>query len=234
MPLQTILAVLTGDDADRSVLDAAIALTSPEPIAITALHVKADPQTTLPLFREGLSSAMIGEVVASMERETTARARKARAVFDTWCGEAKITARASDSGSALTSSAATWRELVGQEDDEVALVAIFDGIELESRSTAFRGGSLFSWFGGIAVDLRSATLAPEAHLTANALWGGIAIKVPPGWRIESNARALAGGVAVEPSRTEDPDAPLLVIDGFAVLGGIAVGSKAADVAPVST
>jgi hypothetical protein len=119
------------------------------------------------------------------------------------------------------------------ESDEVALVAIFDGIELESKSTAFRGGSMLSWFGGIAVDLRAATLAPEARLTVHTLWGGIAIRVPPEWRIESSARALVGGVAIDAPRTEHPDAPRLVIDGFALLGGIAVGAKAAAARPES-
>ena len=46
------------------------------------------------------------------------------------------------------------------ESDEVALVAIFDGVKLESRSQAFRGGSMLAWFGGVAVDLREAELAP--------------------------------------------------------------------------
>ncbi len=119
------------------------------------------------------------------------------------------------------------------DSDELALVAIFDGIELESRARAFRGGSMFSWFGGIAVDLRGATLAPGARLTLNALWGGIAIRVPPNWVVESSARALVGGITVGPPRTEDPDPPRLLIDGSALLGGIAVGSKAADAGPES-
>ena len=41
-----------------------------------------------------------------------------------------------------------------EESDEVALAAIFGGIELVSRARAFRGGSMLAWFGGIAVDLR--------------------------------------------------------------------------------
>jgi hypothetical protein len=135
----------------------------------------------------------------------------------------------------LVSSAALMKRMLPSRgeaaSDELALVAIFDGIELESRSTAFRGGSLLSWFGGIAVDLRGAKLAPEAHLTVHALWGGIAIRVPPAWRVESRAHALAGGVAVNTPRTEHPDAPRLVIDGFTLLGGIALGAKPAAEEP---
>jgi hypothetical protein len=120
------------------------------------------------------------------------------------------------------------------DSDEVALVAIFDGIELERRAKAFRGGSMFAWFGGIAVDLREATLAPDAELRLNTLWGGIAIRVPPEWRVESRATALGGGVAIRRPQVEVPDAPRLVIDGLAVIGGITVGSKPTEAEPATS
>ena len=117
------------------------------------------------------------------------------------------------------------------ESDEVGLVAIFDGIELKSRATAFRGGSMLAWYGGIAVDLREAELAAEgAHLDLHALNGGIAVKVPSGWRVQSNLKALAGGIDVRVPEPDDPDAPTLSLDGFAAFGGVAVGAKSADAA----
>jgi hypothetical protein len=111
-----------------------------------------------------------------------------------------------------------------ESSDRLALVAIFDGVDLKSRATAFRGGSVLAWFCGVSIDLREAELAPGAHLSVNALLGGIAIRVPAGWRLESNLHAAAGGVDVRDG-TEDPDAPTLTLDGFALLGGIAVGVK---------
>lgn len=114
-----------------------------------------------------------------------------------------------------------------EESDEVALVAVFDGVELESRAKAFRGGSLLAWFGGVEVDLREATLAPDAHLSVHALFGGVAVRVPPGWRLESTMHALAGGIDVRPPQEESPDAPTLTLDGFALFGGIAVGAPPA-------
>jgi hypothetical protein len=119
------------------------------------------------------------------------------------------------------------------ESDEVALVAIFDGVALKSRATAFRGGSMLSWFGGVAVDLREAQLAPGAHLDVHSLFGGIAIRVPPGWRIESTVKALGGGVAIGAPDPEDPEAPTLTLAGFAAFGGVAVGSKAGAPGPES-
>ena len=86
---------------------------------------------------------------------------------------------------------------------------------------------MLSWFGGVAVDLREARLAPDARLDVHSLFGGIAIRVPPEWRIESSVTALGGGVAVSPTQPAE-DAPTLWLDGFAAFGGVAVGAKPID------
>src|SRR5262245_12001047 len=120
---------------------------------------------------------------------------------------------------------------VGDEtSDEVALAAVFDGIDLKSRASAFRGGSMLSWFGGIAVDLREAELAPDARLRVVTVFGGIAIRLPAGTTVESNAAAVAGGVDVSAPEPEPGDPPRLVLDGLALLGGIAVKADEADAA----
>ena len=110
-----------------------------------------------------------------------------------------------------------------EESDEVELVAIFDGIDLKSRSKSFRGGSMFAWFGGIAVDLREAELAPGATLSVRTLFGGIAVKTPPNWRIKSDVKVLAGGIDAPNPPHVDADAPVLRLSGLAVFGGVAVG-----------
>ena len=112
----------------------------------------------------------------------------------------------------------------GDEDsDDVALVAVMDGIQLRSHARNFRGGSMLAWFGGIELDLSEAELAPDAHLSLRTLFGGIAIETPPDWRIESSVKAVGGGVDAKTSA--DPDAPVLTLDGTAVLGGVAVGAR---------
>jgi hypothetical protein len=113
-----------------------------------------------------------------------------------------------------------------EESDEVALVAVFDGIDLKSRAKAFRGGSMVSWFGGIAVDLREAELAPAAQLSVNALFGGIAIRTPSSWRIESTTKVIFGGVDAASPADLSPDAPVLTLEGTALFGGIAVNADA--------
>jgi hypothetical protein len=106
--------------------------------------------------------------------------------------------------------------------DELELVAVFDGIDLRSQASEFKGGSMLSWFGGISLDLRDAVLAERARLSVNTFMGGIAIKTPPGWRVEGNVKSLFGGVKVETPARDDAGAPVLTIDGMALLGGIAI------------
>ena len=82
---------------------------------------------------------------------------------------------------------------------------------------------MLAWFGGIKVDLRGATLAPDgAHLELHALNGGIKILVPEGWRVQSNLGAVLGGVDARAPELEGADAPTLTLVGFALFGGVAV------------
>src|SRR5215475_5632081 len=118
-----------------------------------------------------------------------------------------------------------------EESDELRLVAVFNGITLKSRAKAFTGGSMLTWYGGIDVDLREAELAPDARLSLHTLFGGIAIKTPPGWRVESELNAFAGGVDTRAASQDDPDAPVLTLTGTAFFGGIAVGARAATSEP---
>ena len=112
------------------------------------------------------------------------------------------------------------------ESDEVALMAVFDGQELRSEAKAFRGGSMLAWYGGIDADLRDAQLAPGgARLSVGALFGGVSIRVPAGWRVEKSMKAVAGGVEVGGEDPDDPNAPTLVLDGYALCGGVAVSRK---------
>jgi hypothetical protein len=112
-----------------------------------------------------------------------------------------------------------------EESDELRLVAVFNGITLKSRAKAFTGGSMLAWYGGIDLDLREVELAPDARLSLNTLFGGIAIKTPPGWRVESDLKAFAGGVDTRTSAQDAPDVPVLALTGTALFGGIAVGAK---------
>ena len=111
------------------------------------------------------------------------------------------------------------------QDDVVVASGIFGGPTLATASQAFRGGSLTAIFGGVQLDLRSAHPAPDgASITATAVFGGVELLVPHGWRIAIKATPIFGGIDDKTEHQPDlgPDAPVLQVDGLAVFGGIEI------------
>ncbi len=114
----------------------------------------------------------------------------------------------------------------GPDADLVNQFAAFGGGELKSDAQDFRGGEVLAIFGGYQVDLRKASIAKgPAVLHANAMFGGIEIRVPRTWRVLLDGLPLLGGYSDE---TEHPDAvagapvPELIVRGFAMFGGVQV------------
>jgi len=138
--------------------------------------------------------------------------------------------------SGLVGSALAARVLIpshGDEtSDELALVAIADGLTFRSHATAFRGGSLATWFAGADVDLSGVQLAPGgALLELTTLMSGVSIRLPAGCRIKVQQRgAAAQGFTVTVEGQEDlpPDAPTLTLRALVVGSGVAVSNRAGD------
>jgi predicted membrane protein len=113
---------------------------------------------------------------------------------------------------------------IPSDDVEVAS-GIFGGPTVVNTSQTFQGASLTGIFGGVTLDLRGARPAPGgARISATAVFGGIEILVPRGWRISTRSTAIFGGVD---KKTDDDgqlptDAPLLSIDALALFGGVEV------------
>jgi len=114
-----------------------------------------------------------------------------------------------------------------QDSDTFALVAAMDGVDFASRADALQAGSGTAVAGGIEIDLTEAGLADTATLALTAVMGGIDVVVPPEWRVEMSSSVFMGGTdnLTDPDATAD-DAPLLLIDARAYMGGIAVRPEA--------
>ena len=114
------------------------------------------------------------------------------------------------------------------EDDEIALVAIFEPLKFASTASSFRGGTALLWYGGGEIDLRGATLDPAgARLTVKVLTGGAQLIVPDDWQVDLQVTSILGGAGdARSAMGRLADAPRLVVDGFAALGGIGITSSA--------
>ncbi len=77
--------------------------------------------------------------------------------------------------------------------------------------------------GGMKLDLREAEFtSPEVTLTKFSLVGGVRIAVPPGIRVEVSGFSLIGGRRVDVDDRVAPDAPVLRIRSFGLIGGVRV------------
>jgi len=110
--------------------------------------------------------------------------------------------------------------------DEIHLSAVLGPIGYTSRSKAFRGGTLDTWYGGGIVDLRNAQLDPAgATLRVRALFGGAQLVVPGEWNVVSTVRGLGGIGDGRPSVDRPIDAPTLHVDGTVPFGGFGITSS---------
>lgn len=113
-----------------------------------------------------------------------------------------------------------------QEEEHAEYIrtfAMLSGSELRPMSRPFRGADLSAILGGVNLDLTSARMEGEsARIEVFAFCGGIEIHVPPDWTVTSKVATLLGGFSDKRRPTTTLPTKTLIIDGFAVMGGIEV------------
>lgn len=101
-------------------------------------------------------------------------------------------------------------------------LAILGAFTRGSNSKAFRGGDLTAIMGACEIDLRNAAINGEATIDVFTMWGGIEIRVPENWTIESRVMPLLGGVEDKTRAPQGASAHRLILRGFAIMGGVEV------------
>jgi hypothetical protein len=77
--------------------------------------------------------------------------------------------------------------------------------------------------GGVDVDLCEAELAaPEVMITKVSIIGGVSVRVPPGMRVEASNFSILGGRDINLGGPPAPNAPVLRIRSFSIIGGVTV------------
>jgi len=101
--------------------------------------------------------------------------------------------------------------------------AMLSGSELRPISRPFRGADLSAILAGVQLDLTSARMEGDiARIEVFAFCGGIDIRVPPDWTVTSKVATLMGSYTDKRRPTTTLPTKTLIIDGFAVMGGIDV------------
>lgn len=102
-------------------------------------------------------------------------------------------------------------------------VSVFMGsVQRALSAQDFQGGSATALLGGCEIDLTKASIeGGEAVINTFAFWGGIEIKVPADWMVETRGTAVLGGFD-DTSRRPDDSRKRLIVSGIAVMGGVEV------------
>ena len=115
----------------------------------------------------------------------------------------------------------------GASDDAVVdATVLFSGRRIVGTSPRFRGGSVTAVFGGIELDLTGAEIPDGAVLDAVAVFGGVELTVPLGWRVVVDGPAIFGGHENNVPAPADAAAPTLRVRATAIFGGVEVGAGA--------
>lgn len=103
MSIKTILTLANGSEDGDQILTAAVAVARRFGAHLDVLHVRPDPAGFIPLVGDGMSAAMVGQIMARVTEETTQRRDAARGTFDRVCGTSGLSV--------------AWQETVGREPE---------------------------------------------------------------------------------------------------------------------
>ena len=118
MAIRKLLLPLTGTAAGEAALSTALIAARIWNAHVTALHVRVDSRDVAPLAGEGLSGAMIEEMMSATEKESSERAQAVRAMFEHVGAQYEVTVGEARFGAA--NATASFASVTGREEDLVA------------------------------------------------------------------------------------------------------------------
>lgn len=122
MAFRRVLVPLTGTAAGEAAIATALMTARIWQSHVHCLHVRVDARDVAPLAGEGLSGAMIEEMMAATERESGERAGRVRALFDRMAGALGDVTLADSAEIANKADGVTlsFESIAGREEDVVA------------------------------------------------------------------------------------------------------------------
>ncbi len=119
-----------------------------------------------------------------------------------------------------------FADMSGSDAKKLQADVIFGGINRKFVSQEFEGGRVAVVFAGADIDLRETnTQRPEIVINADAVFGGIDLKVPDTWHVDVRGSGVFGSyedLTHHPTQTGAVPPPRLIVKGGAVFGGVTV------------
>ena len=121
MSYKSILVPLDGTEADDRALACAYQVAKISNSHLNILHVQADSKEAVPLLGEGMSGAMIEEMIDLAGRDADERSNLAHQKFEKFVADNGLTVRERPAGSEdINTPSVHWVQKIGREDEIVS------------------------------------------------------------------------------------------------------------------
>ena len=120
----------------------------------------------------------------------------------------------------LTNARMRKHTTITKSDEEI--VAILGSSSSKNTSDHYTGSVVTAIMGGIELDLSKVKIEKEAVLRVSVVMGGIDLRVPDDLVIVNRTQSILGGIDVKSQPSPVKSAPLLIIEGQIIMGGIDV------------
>lgn len=106
------------------------------------------------------------------------------------------------------------------------LVAVFSSSVRKGRWRVSRRTHAYAIFGNVEIDLSEAIFEQrQVVIRAVSVFGNVEIRVPENISLRGNGTGVLGNFEVDTLDSAERDAPVVFVDGFAVLGNIEAKAK---------
>ncbi|MER5947152.1 DUF1707 domain-containing protein [Streptomyces sp. NPDC001904] len=106
------------------------------------------------------------------------------------------------------------------------LVAVFSSTTRRGRWRVGRRTHAYAVFGSVEIDLSEAIFEyPQVYIKAVSVFGSVDIRVPENISLRGSGGGILGSFEVDAMDAPEPDAPVVYVDGAAVLGSIEARPK---------
>jgi hypothetical protein len=111
----------------------------------------------------------------------------------------------------------------GANEEIDRMVAVFGSAERKGTWRMRRKTEAYALFGGVELDLREAVFESQmVEISGFWCFGGMEIKVPEGIEVRDQTSGIFGGTEIKDVGEPQPGAPVLVIKGVSLFGGVSV------------
>lgn len=129
--VNTILCPLSGAPENAPALEKAMSVVKNLNSHLEVLHVEPEAKESIPLLGEGMSVAMVEDMISIAEKEATERAKRARQMFDDSVQRHGV--KVADKPTGSDEPTVSWRHERGREDEVVARLGRLNDVIVVAR-----------------------------------------------------------------------------------------------------